>query len=135
MSVEHALLAAIRVHLGADADVRSALGDPVRFYDNHPPDPVFPFVTIGQVTTRPDDSAAVSAFAHTITLHIWSRQGGKSGALAALNALRNALHDAALSMTDWRLVLLRATAAAVANASDARAVEGVLTLDAITEPL
>jgi hypothetical protein len=134
MSVERALLAAIRAHASADAAVKTALGDPARLYDNHPADPAFPFVTIGSVDTRPADSADAPALAHTITLHVWSRQGGKADALAALAALRASLHLGQLTLAGARLVLLRAVASHVGNAGDARAIEGVLTLEAITEP-
>jgi hypothetical protein len=134
MSAEHALLAAIRQHAAADADVKAALGDPARLFDQHPKHPVFPFVTLGRVETVEADAADAPAFAHTVTFHIWSREAGKAEALAAVSALRNALHDASITLSGWRLVLLRAGAASVALAGDARGVQGVLTLNAITEP-
>lgn len=134
MNAARALLSAIRTHAGADAGVKVVLGDPARLHDNHPKHPVFPFVTIGRVETAAADAADTPGFAHTIALHVWSRQSGKGEALEALEALRAALHDAALTLVGFRLVLLRATASSVAIVGDGRSIAGVLTLNAITEP-
>jgi hypothetical protein len=61
MSAERALAAAIRARAMADSSVKAALGDPARLYDDPPPDPVFPYLTIGRVETRPADASGVSA--------------------------------------------------------------------------
>jgi hypothetical protein len=133
-SPERAFLAALRMAIGADAGVRSLLGDPARFYDQRPDDPVFPFVTIERVETTNVDASEAPALSHQVTLHVWSRQGGKAETLDALGALRGALHNANLSIESRRLVLLNVVYSDVFLTPDARAIQGVLRLRAITEP-
>ncbi|MDX2236298.1 MAG: DUF3168 domain-containing protein [Hyphomonadaceae bacterium] len=133
MSAEAALLAALRGALLGDAAVQAALGDPARVYDDHPPDPVFPYATLGAIETRSADAAGVAGLEHLATFHVWSRYGGRAEALAAIDAARAALHDRALSVAGRRLVLLLATFADVFRAGDGRTTHGVLRVRAITE--
>lgn len=134
MSVERALAAAIRQHALADAGVKAVLGDPARLYDDPPPDPVFPYLTIGRVESRGADASGAEALEHVVTLHVWSRYGGRAEALDAIAALRAALHDAPLSVASRRLVFIFAQFADVFRAGDGRTTHGVLRLRALTEP-
>lgn len=134
MSAELALAAAIRAHAMADAGVKAVLGDPARFYDDPRPDPVFPYVTIGRVETRAADASGASALDHAVTLHVWSRHGGRAEALEVIAALRTALHDAALDVAGRKLVFIFAQFADVFRAGDGRTTHGVLRLRALTEP-
>jgi hypothetical protein len=133
VSAERALLAAIRAAAGADAGVRAVLGNPARLYDNRPKEPIFPFLTIGRVETNPADSSESPALNHAITLHVWSREGGKAEAMEAISALRASLHNAALSVSGHRLVLLNVVYADIFLSPDARATQGLMRLRAITE--
>ena len=133
MSIERALMAAMRTAAAADASVRALLGDPARLYDDHPPDPVFPYVTIGRVDSKPLEAAASRGFEHAVTLHVWSRYGGRAEALDALDAMRGALHDQALSVAGANLILLSATFTDVFRAGDGRTTHGVLRMRAVTE--
>lgn len=133
MSAERALLTAMRIALAADAGVRAVLGHPARLYDNRPSDPVFPFLTVGRVETTPMESSEAAALSHAITLHVWSREGGKAEAMDALAALRGVLHNAALTIAGRRLVLMGVVYADIFLSPDARATQGLLRLRAITE--
>jgi hypothetical protein len=134
MSADRAFLAALRTAALADAGVKAVLGDPVRLYDDPPPDPVFPYATLGRIETRALDASEAPALEHVLTLHVWSRHGGRAEALDAIGALRAGLNDAALSITGRNLVLLLAGASDVFRAGDGRTTQGVLRLRAITEP-
>jgi hypothetical protein len=133
MSAERALAAAIRGAASADSGVKALLGNPARLYDDPPSDPVFPYLTIGRVETTPADASAADALEHVVTLHVWSRYGGRAEALDVIGALRAVLHNAALSVEGRRLVLLLATFADVFRSGDGRTTHGVLRLRAITE--
>jgi hypothetical protein len=133
MSAEHALAAAIRGHAMADAGVKAVLGDPARLYDDPPPDPVFPYLTIGRVETRNADVSGAAALDHAVTLHVWSRYGGRAEALDAIAALRSALHDAPLSVVGRKLVFIFVQFADVFRSGDGRTTHGVLRLRALTE--
>lgn len=134
MSAERDLAAAIRAGAMADAGVKALLGDPARIYDDPPPDPAFPYVTLGSVEGRNVDSSTVNAIEHTLTLHVWSRYGGRAEALDVIGALRDALHEAPLSVAGRNLVFLFAQLADVFRSGDGRTTHGILRLRAMTEP-
>jgi len=133
MSAERALASAIRAATAGAAGVKTLIGDPARIYDDPPPDPTFPYLTLGRVETKPADASGVGALEHAVTLHVWSRYGGRAEALDVIGALRAALHDAALSVEGRRLVFLFASFADVFRSGDGRTTHGVLRLRALTE--
>jgi hypothetical protein len=134
VSAETALAAAIRAALMGNAAVKSLLGDPARIHDDPPLDPVFPYVTLGRVESRAVDASGAPALEHVLTLHVWSRYGGRAEALDVIAALRGALHDAALSPAGHMLVFLFASFADVFRSGDGITTHGVLRLRAMTEP-
>lgn len=132
MSAERALLAGLRAAALTDAGVQAILGD--RLFDEPPPDALYPYATLGRVETRPASGADADALEHAVTLHVWSRYGGRAEALGAVGALRTALDGADIELEGRRLVLLFATFADVFRAGDGRTTHGVLRLRAVTEP-
>jgi hypothetical protein len=133
MSADRALAAAIRTAALADAGVQALLGVPARIYDEPAGDVTFPYATLGRVESRPLDAAAAAAEEHFVTLHVWSRYGGRAEALDVIGALRTALHGAALAVAGRRLVLIFVQFADVFRAGDGRTTHGVLRLRAVTE--
>ncbi|MBL8545630.1 MAG: DUF3168 domain-containing protein [Hyphomonadaceae bacterium] len=131
MSAETALAAAIRVAALDDAGVQAIVAD--RFYDEPPPDVVFPYLTLGRVESKSIDASEREALEHGVTLHVWSRYGGRAEALDAIAALRGCLHNAGLDVSGRRLVLLFVQFADVFRSGDGRTTHGVLRLKAITE--
>lgn len=134
MSAERALAAAMREALLASAGVKAVLGNPARVYDDPPPDPVFPYATFGRFESKPADASGADATEHAITLHVWSRYGGRAEALQAIGAMRDALHNAPLSVHGQTLALLLAQFTDVFRSGDGRTTHGVLRIRAITEP-
>lgn len=134
MSADRDLAAAIRARALADASIVSVLGSPARLYDDPPPNPVLPYATLGRVESRPSESSGVAAIEHGVTLHVWSRYGGRAEALDAIGALRAALHDAPLTLAGRRLVFIYAVFSDVFRSGDGRTTHGVLRLKALTEP-
>jgi hypothetical protein len=132
MSAERALIAAMREAMLNTPTLQALVID--RIYDDPPADAVFPYITLGRVESRAADAASREAIEHAITLHAWSRHGGRAETLDIIAALRGALHNAALDVTGHRLVLLLASFADVFRSGDGRTTHGVLRLRAITEP-
>lgn len=130
---DRVLAAAVRAGAMADAGVKALLGDPARIYDDPPPDPVFPYVSLGRVESRAADAASVNAIEHALTLHVWSRYGGRAEALDVVAALRAALHNAPLTVSGRTLVFLFAQFADVFRSGDGRTTHGILRLRAMTE--
>ena len=135
MSAERALAAAVRAAAMAHVDVKAALGDPARLYDEPPLDPVFPYATLGRVESRPADASGIDALEHVVTLHVWSRHSGRAEAVDAVAALRKALHDTALTVAGRRLVFALVQFTDVFRASDGRTTHGVVRLRALTEAI
>lgn len=133
MSAERALVAAIRVAAMEHEGVGGVLGHPARMYDDPPADVEFPYVTIGRVESRASDAAGAEALEHGLTLHVWSRYGGRAEALDVIAALRAALHDERLSIEGRRLVFLFVTFTDVFRSGDGRTTHGVMRLRALTE--
>lgn len=134
MSADRALAAGVRSAAMADPGVKALLGDPARVYDEPPAEAVFPYVTLGRVESRPADAAGAPAIEHVVTLHIWSRYGGRAEALDVIGALRAALHDASVAVAGRRLVFVFASFADVFRSGDAQTTHGILRLRAVTEP-
>ena len=134
MSAERALAAAIRAAAMADTGVQAVLGDPARLYDDPPADPVFPYVTLGRVEARTSGASLADALEHVLTLHVWSRYGGRAEALDVTGALRGALHDAPLNVEGRRLIFLFVSFTDVFRSGDGRTTHGVVRLRALTEP-
>jgi hypothetical protein len=132
VSAERALLAAIREALLADPALQALVGE--RIYDDPPADVVFPYLTLGRIESSSADAAARNASEHAVTLHAWSRYGGRAETLDIIAALRGTLHNAPLAIEGHTLVLLLATFADVFRSGDGRTTHGVLRLRAITEP-
>lgn len=131
---EWALQAGVHAALLADAGVQALLGDPPRVHDEPPESAVFPYVTFGRAQAVPADGDATPTTEHVLHLHVWSRYGGRREAKRVIDALRSALHDATIALTDHQLVNLRVTFTDVFRPVDGRTSQGVVRLRAVTEP-
>jgi Protein of unknown function (DUF3168) len=132
MSFDRDLAAALRTAALADAGVQALIA--ARFYDDPPLDAVFPYVSLARVENRPADSSGTEAIETNVTLHVWSRYGGRAEALDVIGALREALHDAPLTIAGRKLVYLFASFSDVFRSGDGQTTLGVLRLRALTEP-
>jgi hypothetical protein len=130
---DRALQAAVLARLRADSSVSALLDG--RIHDEPPASPAYPYVTIGRTETRPWGGLNGEGVEHALTLTCVSRFGGAEEAKAVVAAMRAALHGAELTLTDHRLVNLRATYSDVFRGSDWRSTFGVLRVRAVTEPL
>jgi len=136
---ERALQAALFAKLRAEPSLRPLLGAPVRVYDEPPPDPLHPFITLGRSSTKPwgglSGEEEREGTEHVLTLTCVSLYGGAEEAKAVTGLVRDALHEAALSLDGHALVQLRVSYVDVFRAADWRATYGLVRLRAVTEPL
>ena len=130
---DRALQGAVLARLVADATLPALIGAPPRVYDQTPDDPVYPFVQIGAAQTRPWGGLDAEGIEHVFTLTCASRFGGAEEAKAVMAAVRCALDDADLTLTDNTLVNLRVTYGDVFRAADWRTTFGLLRFRAVTE--
>jgi Protein of unknown function (DUF3168) len=128
-----ALRAAIHTALNANAALTAVLGG-ARVYDEPPPSPVFPYVTLGEARVADYSAGSERGEEHQLTLHGWSRQGGHREAHLVTGAIMDALDDAPLSLPGHHLVNFRFALADVRREPDGRTYHALIRFRAVTEP-
>jgi len=128
-----ALQQAVFARLTSDAALAALLGG-ARVYDDVPVRAAFPYVTFAQGAERDWSTASDAGAEHALVLHVWSRGNGRKELLAIMEALRAALHDAALTLTGHRLINLRHEVSDVRREGDGETYHGIVRLRAVTEP-
>jgi hypothetical protein len=84
-------MATIHTCLSADLDVKSVLGDTPRLYDYLPDNPLFPYITYGELRTEDKSGDDAPLLMGTLNLHLYSRQEGRAESLSILKYLDGAL--------------------------------------------
>ncbi len=97
---------AVHAALAADVAVLALLGG-ARIYDDVPQGTAFPYVSLAGFTVRDWATGTESGAEVVFTVNAWSRGAGHRQAHLLAEAVRTALHDAALALTDHHLVNLR----------------------------
>jgi hypothetical protein len=131
-SAAWALQAAMFAVLTADSGVTALLGG--RIYDAPPQRTQFPYLTFAQSSVRDWSTGSDGGEEHTVTFHVWSREGGRREALAVIDAVRGVLHDAALTLAGHRLVNLRHETSDVRRDTSGELFHGIARFRAVTEP-
>lgn len=130
-----ALQTAVYDRLTSAAGVTGLLGGP-KVYDEVPRAAEFPYLTIGQSSARDWSTGGEDGEEHTLTLHVWSRANGRRQVQEIMGTVRAALHDAALSLTGYRLVNLRQEfCEARRDNDDGETYHGLMRFRAVTEPI
>lgn len=129
-----ALRAAIHAALLADAPLLALLGAP-KVFDVPPKDAGFPYLALGEAVVADWSTATERGTEHALTLHAFSRSGGRAEAYAIAAAVAEALHDMPLALDAHRLANLRATTAEVVREADGRTFHALVRFRAVTEPL
>ena len=76
VSASWALQKSVYQALANSSELSSLLGGP-RIYDDAPQAAGYPFVTLGQSLVRDWSTGTEDGGEHVLTLHVWSRSGGK----------------------------------------------------------
>jgi hypothetical protein len=127
-----ALRAAVHDALISDGALTALLGG-AKIFDAPPRSAAFPFISLGEA--RVTEASAEGDLEHQLTLHAFSRQGGHKEAHLIAGTLLSALDDAALSLTDHRLVNLRFALADIRREADGRTYHAVVRFRAVTTPM
>lgn len=128
-----ALRKAIHARLVADPPLNALVAGAI--HDVPPASARFPYVTLGEAVVSDWSTATEGGSEQALTLHVFSRQGGRAEAMAISAAVQEALHEAPLALEGHRLANLRATTAEVRRDSDGRTFHGLVRFRAVTEPL
>lgn len=119
----------------ASASGLTALLGGARIYDDPPQAASFPFVSIGQSVLSDWSTGTEEGAEHLLTLHVWSRTGGKKELHEIIEAIKDALHDQPLTLIDHHLVNLRHESSEARQDPDGDTFHGIVRYRAVTEPL
>jgi len=78
--------------LAGSVDLTTLLGG-IRVYGDAPQAAPYPFITLGQSVVRDWSTGTEDGAEHDLTLHVWSRSGGKKQVHQIIEAIRTVLHD------------------------------------------
>jgi len=119
--------------LASSSDLTTLLGG-ARIYDDAPQGVAYPFVTLGQSVIQDWSTGTEDGTEHSLTLHVWSRSGGKKQTHEIIEAIKAVLHDQPLMLTDHDLVNLRHEFSEARLDPDGDTFHGVVRYHAVTEP-
>ncbi len=105
-----------------------------RIYDDPPQAASYPFITLGQSTLRDWSTGSEGGAEHLVTLHVWSRTGGKKQVHDIIEEIKTALHDKPVSLIDHHLVNLRHEFSEARPDPDGDTFHGIVRYRAVTEP-
>src|SRR5690606_24438278 len=97
-----ALQKAVYETLSADTNVTDRLGAG-RIFDDPPQRSAMPYLTFGNTILRDWSTGTDAGDEHALTLHVWSRSEGRHQTHEIMQALREALHEHALTLEGHRL--------------------------------
>lgn len=134
MNAADALHRAVHAALSTSIVIKTELGDPPRVYDDVPQGAAFPYLIVGEGRTRPL-SGVEGAFEHDFTIAIVSRHAGRAEVRRLIDALYDALHEAAFPVSGHRLVGIRFVFADAVRRGDNDLYRGAVRFRAVTEVL
>lgn len=120
--------------LAGNPEVTGLLGG-ANIYDDVPQSASFPYLTFGQTTERDWSTGTEDGSEHTVTLHVWSRAGGKKETYEIIETIRDALNAAPVTVADHALVNLHHEFSEARHDEDGETYHGIVRYRAITEPL
>ena len=129
-----ALQEAIHQRLTADATLTNLLGGP-RIYDHVPRNTAYPILTFGQSVAREWATGTEDGEEHILTLHVWSEGGSRQQAHDIMGAVKSALSQAVLPLSDHRLVDIRHEFSEARPEPDRETYHGIVRYRAVTEPV
>ena len=119
--------------LAGSVDLTTLLGG-IRVYDHAPQAAPYPFITLGQSVVRDWSTGTEDGAEHDLTLHVWSRSGGKKQVHQIIEVIRTVLHDQPLTLADHHLVNLRHELSEARLDPDGDTFHGIVRYRAVTEP-
>ena len=130
----HALAKAIHLALSGNVAVQSVLGQEARLYDHAPEDPIYPYLTYGPMRSADVGGDESPMTAHNLTLHLWSRYGGRAETMTMLQAVSGALESGSWQLSEGHLVSANVIFTDQFRAPDGHTLHGIIRLNATTQP-
>lgn len=129
-----ALQVAIVAAIKGDTEVKTLIGDPARVEQQVPATPTFPYLVVGEGQVVDDSVQGLGSQENYTDIHIWDNATTYSRVKQIEACLFRLLHDASLSLTGARCLLIQFDGARNAGAENPALKHRVVTYRAITEP-
>lgn len=126
-----ALQKALYEQLTEDTALMALVSD---VYDRPLEEAVFPYVTLGDSVVADVSNLAISGSEHQLSVHVWSREGGKKQAAIIMNAVYQALHEVALDVEGYEMLAIRCTSSSLLLEHDGITYHGTLRFRALLRP-
>lgn len=97
---------AIHSALASDLGLTTLLGG-AKIYDATPPNVAFPYISFGRTSMFDWSTGTEIGTEQLFTIHIWSKQRGKSEALEIMDQVQSIVGENELSLDSFALVNLR----------------------------
>lgn len=104
-------------------------------YDDVPRDAAFPYIVMGAMQARPDNTQQHSGYDMTIALHCYSRGEGQREVKNILGAISRAMQNGDITPTGHSVVLCTEISSACAIENDGETRHGRAEYRLIVEPL
>jgi hypothetical protein len=104
-------------------------------FDKAPRNAEAPYVHLGEMILRDWSTATEAGMEVRFAVVAWSRQAGRSEALAIAERVRAVLHEAVLTVEGFRLVNLRHVATETVRAEKPEGRRAVVRFRAVVEPM
>ena len=114
---------AIYQYLKSDSVLSGLVGD---IYDRVPQNAVFPYITIGDISSKDWSGKTFTGGEYSVKIHVWSREGGRKQAAGIMGRLYNLLHQGSFSVSGHTLVLSQFTSNDIKLRDDGWTYEGVM---------
>lgn len=132
---EQELRAAFLALLGADADIKSLIGDPARIYEDVPEaDYILPYVTIGESQNVADTAECIDGSICYIDIHVWSELQTFDECDSITSTIWAVLAAATVVLTQNRCVDFFRQTTHTLRDPDGITKHAVLTVKVLTEP-
>lgn len=129
-----ALQQAVYATLAGDSALCALIGNPPRLFDDVPRSADFPYVVIGDDLESNWNTAAEEGSEHLLTVHVWSRAGGRKETKLVVDAVRAALDEASFTLTGQTLIGIRHQQSEFRRESDGQTWHGLIRFRAVLEP-
>lgn len=125
---------AIVTKLKASADLQALISNPIRLFQDVPPGPTFPYVTIGLSQRLPDLAECIDGAEIFADLHVFSRGAGYEQVKKIGAVLIDELHNASLTLGEHWCRIIELSDERYFVESDNNTKHGVITFRALVEP-
>ena len=126
----YTLQQAIYQYLNADSIL---LGMAVAVYDRPVQGSAFPYITIGEAAITDWSTKTTTGTEQILSLHIWSRNGGRKECATIMERVYALLHQSSLSVTGQTLVQIRFFSSEISLSDDGCTYQGMMRFRALLE--